>query len=601
MKYTPSSIVNYNLLFTIPIYQRLFEWDEDNILTLMNDLFQTFEKSKGKEDYYIGMLTTKQDNEYNELIDGQQRFTVLMLIACALKDYDYWKEFIGYSSLRLRFTSRPKDDDYLKSLVDNSCNCEGYVNVKMKEGYEKIAQFLANIKKKNENKVGLFAVYIFNHLSLFISHLPNRYGPLDLNKYFERMNTSGKNLEQHEILKVKLLKNLTQDVGVYMLLWNKLSDVDTLLIRKRQDESEAHLKERKNNAISSSIKAIIDEGLINGIRVVDDSKSTSIADIPLSMIPPKKEQGKTRDSHCALTFPFILLQALYHKIGGNIKGSISDFFKPSNLLDTFQEYLPYEGSNVSVGDILEFMELLVKCRLALDICFVRPSEYGYSLDMNRNEDDESLIKLVMLESMLYVSSSNYTNYRWFRWLLESIKDCKGIPSADELYEILKEKDDDEHKDIPPLESLSYGEIRYWFWRLDFYIWLNRKRIFEDSPESLNVANNYVFRRNRSIEHIAPQTPKSDSIMKWDDNTDDRRLRDSFGNLVMISQGLNSVLSNESYEVKTAHVQSYTNGAKSGSIESLKLLVVHHDYVTWNKDTILKHGEKMYQWLIDSYK
>ena len=67
MKYTPSSIVNYNLLFTIPIYQRLFEWDEDNILTLMNDLFQTFEKSKGKEDYYIGMLTTKQDNEYNEL------------------------------------------------------------------------------------------------------------------------------------------------------------------------------------------------------------------------------------------------------------------------------------------------------------------------------------------------------------------------------------------------------------------------------------------------------------------------------------------------------------------------------------------------------
>ena len=41
------------MLFTIPIYQRLFEWDEDNIKTLLNDLLHTFEKSDGKEDYYI--------------------------------------------------------------------------------------------------------------------------------------------------------------------------------------------------------------------------------------------------------------------------------------------------------------------------------------------------------------------------------------------------------------------------------------------------------------------------------------------------------------------------------------------------------------------
>jgi hypothetical protein len=70
---------------------------------------------------------------------------------------------------------------------------------------------------------------------------------------------------------------------------------------------------------------------------------------------------------------------------------------------------------------------------------------------------------------------------------------------------------------------------------------------------------------------------------------------------MISQGLNSALSNESYEVKREHVQSYINGAKSGSIESLKLLVVHQKYKTWNRETIEEHGRKMYQWLKDSYK
>ena len=117
---------------------------------------------------------------------------------------------------------------------------------------------------------------------------------------------------------------------------------------------------------------------------------------------------------------------------------------------------------------------------------------------------------------------------------------------------------------------------------------------------MNIAENYVFKRNRSIEHIAPQTPMSDSMMKWDDTPEDEKLRDSFGNLVMISQGLNSSLSNESYEVKTAHVQAYTNGAKSGSIESLKLLIVHQEFKTWNKESIQAHGERMYQWLKESF-
>ncbi|MBE6255939.1 MAG: DUF262 domain-containing protein [Prevotella sp.] len=600
MKYTPASIVENNLLFTIPIYQRLFEWDEENILTLMNDLLQAFEKSKGSEDYYIGMLTSKLENGCNELIDGQQRFTVLMLIACALKEYKNWEDFLGNNPLRLRFTSRPKDDDFLRSLIDDKCSSEGYVNIKMKEGLSVIRRFITSLK--NCDKDILFAEYVFNHLCLFISHLPERYGPLDLNKYFERMNTSGKNLELHEILKVKLLKNLTEDVSKYMLLWNKLSDVDTLLIRKRNEEKESQLRERKDRAIKSSIKEIIESSLINGIGQNDESKIIAISEIPLSINPPKTEQNKTKDSHCALSFPYLLLQTLFLKIEGKIEGNISDFFKPNNLLETFQQYLPYEGNNVKVEDIREFMELLVNCRLALDICFIRPSEYGYTLDMNRNEDDESLIKLLMLQSMLFVSSSNYTHYRWFGWLMESIKNHHGIPSTEHLFEDLKTRDDLLHKPIPTLSQLSYGDIRYWFWRLDFYIWLHRNTIFSDSPEALKVADNYIFRRNRSIEHIAPQTPESDSVLKWNDTPEDIRLRDSFGNLVMISQGLNSTLSNASYQVKTAHVRSYINGAKSGSIESLKLLVVHQDYKDiWDKTTIVEHGDKMYQWLIESYQ
>lgn len=602
MKYTPASIVKDNLLFTIPIYQRLFEWDEDNIQTLLNDLLHTFEKTKGTEDYYIGMLTSKLENGCNELIDGQQRFTVLMLIACALKEYKNWGDFLGKNPLRLRFTSRPKDDDFLRSLIDDKCGSEGYVNVKMKEGLSIIRKFITSLKK-SEQDIN-FADYVFNHLCLFVSHLPEKYGPLDLNKYFERMNTSGKNLEQHEILKVKLLKNLKENVSKYMLLWNKLSDVDTLLIRKHSAENEHQLRDRKEKAIKSSVKEIIEHNLINGIGQSDESKSVAIADIPLSMTPPKTNQNKAKDSHCALSFPYLLLQTLYHKVKKKIEGNIniSDFFKPNNLLDTFQQYLPYEGSEVNAEDIIEFMDFLVKCRLALDICFIRPTEYGYVLDMGVNEENADLKNLMMYQSMLYVSSSNYTNYRWFGWLMDAIKSSGNtIPDVNDMFEYLKSRDE-ELNQLPRIKDLSFNnEVRYWFWKLDFFIWQHRNEIFKDSPEALIVAENYIFRRNRSIEHIAPQTPQSNSMMVWEDNPDDARIRDSFGNLVMISQGLNSALSNESYEVKTAHVLSYYNGAKSGSIESLKLLMVHQNYSKWDKETIEEHGKNMYELLVKSLK
>ena len=70
---------------------------------------------------------------------------------------------------------------------------------------------------------------------------------------------------------------------------------------------------------------------------------------------------------------------------------------------------------------------------------------------------------------------------------------------------------------------------------------------------------------------------------------------------MISQGLNSALRNSSYEIKKAHAQSYYNRAKSGSIESLKLLLVHQNYSKWDKEDIKEHGEEMYKLLRESDK
>lgn len=594
MKYNPEKITRENLFYTIPIYQRLFEWDTENIVTLLEDLIKEYDQTGGQGDYYIGLLTSTKNNE---LVDGQQRFTVLMLLGSVLqKYYDKWEGFlVTENKLRLDFASRPLDNTYLRFLIEDKADeCRSYRNFKMQNGYKQVRIFME--EKVPEEKRCSFASYVFHHLCFFISNLPGEYSPRDLNKYFERMNTTGKNLEQHEILKVKLLSNLDNDVDKYMLLWNKLADVDTLLIRERKGENSEDVKRQ---ALTSDITAIFSGNLINGMNGDVHDDAISIGEISASDSTPKKERELIKDSHCAMTFPYLLLQVLYRKLDGKIKCTISDFFKPNNLLSIFEEYLPFSGKKVNKEDIKGFMERLLRARLALDICFVRPTEYGYSLDMNLPEDNVALKNLLMLQSMIYVSSSNYTNYRWFNWLMDVV-DKAGIPEAESFYRTLLNEVDKEFK-VPTYENLTYkGDIRYWFWRLDFYIWQHRDELFKKGSPEWHIADNYIFKRNRSVEHIAPQTPQSQSTLKWDDSKEDRVLRDSFGNLVMISQGLNSSLSNESYEVKAAHVQSFCNGSKSGSIESLKLLVAYKDYPDgWSKDAIKEHGRKMYTWLTES--
>ena len=413
MKHTPNTIAKNNLFYTIPIYQRLFEWDDDNIMTLLEDLKKEYDQTNGENDYYIGMLTSTKDNE---LVDGQQRFTVMMLLGCVLQDYyKEWKSFLIVGDKpRINFTSRPLDNTYLRSIIEHrDTDRMSFKNLKMHNGCKLIRNFIEGMPSEDQFP---FAVYVYNHMNFFISDLPAGYNPKDLNKYFERMNTTGKNLEQHEILKVKLLSNLDNDIDRHMLLWNKLSDVDTLLIKRRKDEN---LEDIKRSALSSSISTIIANNLINGINgVFDLSTSKSINDIVPVAVAPKSEREINKGSRCAITFPYLLLQVLYRKLNKKINCHINDFFKPSNLLSTFEEYLPFSGNDVNKNDIQEFMEMLVKARLALDICFVRPTEYGYSLDMALDEDNEDLKKLMMLESMLYVSSSNYTNHRWFNWLMD---------------------------------------------------------------------------------------------------------------------------------------------------------------------------------------
>ena len=99
-RYTPKTVAEENLYFSIPLYQRLFAWGEPQVRGLLEDLFSHFLESK--KPYYLGMLSCIKMPGYYDLIDGQQRFIVMTLLGIVFQQYDkqckdfqQWKDFLA--------------------------------------------------------------------------------------------------------------------------------------------------------------------------------------------------------------------------------------------------------------------------------------------------------------------------------------------------------------------------------------------------------------------------------------------------------------------------------------------------------------------------
>ena len=588
-KYTPETI---DKSFVIPLYQRLFSWDITEVAQLLNDLYNSFCEND-KSPYYIGVLTVYKgasDSKYS-LVDGQQRFTVLNLFGIAFG----WKEFLkSDEDFRLSFFARKDDQDYLVRKIDgrNQEAVGDYVNEKMEVALKFIENFVASPERNN---IDSFKEYVKTKATFFLSELPDSYSVHDLNRYFEAMNEAGKGLENHEILKVQLLRTASEDQKEeYTKIWNVVSEMDRCIIRQKEGELKKDYRER-------NIKAIVgDSLLLKELKVEINSKDRArISEIKANSKRPEESSFEIGEK-AILSFSDFLLQVLWICLQQKERNNATTFFNRFNLLETFDRYLINGESRLSLHT---FFKNLLDYRIMFDYFIIRLNNQdnrntNYSLNMidsskgqSSNLDDVKK-SLIHYQSMLNVST---LPYNWLTPILERLQENCEI-SIDELLCSIKIWDNQKQLEssMNTSISLNYPDInRYWFWRLDFYLWEHKERHF--SENLIKIANNYIFRSNRSIEHAAPQNPKRESKFRLEGE-----YLDSFGNLAMISSGQNSSLRNESFEVKRAHVESFINESVGGSIESLKMLSLYK-YSTWNVENLKEHHNEMISILIDSFE
>ncbi len=599
-EFTPSSIGD-DYFFNIPIYQRLYAWEEAEIKQLLEDLHRQFEKDSNSS-YYLGNLVLyKNENERYDVIDGQQRLTTLFLIGLVFK-CENWLAFLQKDgNLRLAFVARADDNAFLKAKIANEeTKASENLNAMMTNALRIIGEF-------EHSKNTDFQQYIFEKTTMVGIIIPEG---IDLNKYFEDMNNRGVQLEKHEILKAKLLGKIDEnDQPFYARLWDACSQMnqyveygfDTL------QEVRSILFENKD------LKQLVSD---------DKSETTSLQSIlelnfedkhQKNVVIEKKNQEdaekKPSKIGSILNFPTFVLHC--YKIWSNDSNTkLSD----KDLLEVFNE------ETLKDFKATEFMDFLFTCRVNYDAYFIKSIEDKDGNNIwkiraiketeNANEKyarKSHLDNTTVIQAMLNASISldnwftpalKYVNENTASWKLKKDIEileidtyfCAFLENLDT--ELAKKRIGNEDYENWFNQNLhkGTGTPRYWFFRLDYYLrkeWIKENA---DFPKSVDIwkIKNYQFRQNRSVEHIQPQSKKEG----WE--KDDVNI-DNFGNLALISVRSNSSYNNQDFKDKKA---DFVKRTSNWGIESLKQLAIF-EYNDWTAENAETHGKEMINILIES--
>ena len=589
-RYTPKDIVEQR--FSIPLYQRLFAWTPKEVRKLLSDLKEHFDSERFKIEknaYYLGMLTAIEREEYIDLIDGQQRFTVMILMAIAFKHIPEWNSFLN-AGKRLKLVARSEDENYLRKLANDASlshhlnignSYYNYENLYMKNALLCIYDYIEEVFGDDEKAKDIYALNIYNHLTFFISELPSHYlkEATSLNKYFEVLNSTGRGLEQHEILKVKLIRN-QQDSHRLVRIWNAVSQMEFPIIRRSEDINDHQYADLYRHAIKECRLGNFDNALSNIKDSINDAQENANT---IDVIPVKKKEKSSgfqavERQDGILSFPEFLLLSLDLSFDLNGKDG---FYQKNKLIERFEKHV--------ITDIDSFYNNLLFYRLLLDYYVVRrdisngQSRFTINFRDNDRENRECLRQYL---SMLSVSTEFYI------WLIPYMKLLLQLPNdwLDASVILQKLKDEDNLRrcvnGYPQiLRTEKYPNIdRYWFWRLDYYLWEQRAEYF--NTEDRRIVDEYVFRTNRSIEHLHPQDESYNEA--WDSD-----ITNGFGNLAMISQSFNSLQSNDNIRVKFARIQEQLDNK---SLQSLKMLVMfrsaNEDHSKWSEQLALDNLDQM---------
>ena len=613
--------------YTIPIYQRNYAWSMEQVDQLIQDVANASSKNS-TNNYYVGNLIVDRHNDgVFETIDGQQRLTTLFIILSALRAIGTLPVDFFTDDACIDFEHRDNSRESLRRVFNGEMkeiNPEeeesNSVELHILDIYKSTIKELPRLCRECGVNTAKFTSHLLENVIVLRIEVPLG---IDKNHYFEVMNSRGVQLEQHEIVKAKLMEKLCieSDRKAFEIIWEACADMDRFVQMNFSancrpiifGETWMEYPQTDFYVISRSLNTVSKD------NDVEQRSLRSLIDDFNSGKPGNGHNGGQQEKILAddqfysiINFPSFLLHVL------KILRPKSDIaFYDKWLVDTFDEILKKEKDQDKFAK--DFASCLLKCRYLLDKYVIKRnkddiwgifemattlsngSRHAYPRNTFGNEDViDSGNEVVLVLSMFHFSTPAMNYKNWLNgaltYLYEATSDgditmedylghmkslakaymvdwylCPATHGPIEFMNIIHENNgvpthsiadisDDELKKIINNGTNVDAFIFNFF---DYLIWRknNRKKEFH-------------FTYRTSVEHFYPQHPTGGVQLN-----PDGPFLNSFGNLCLISTSMNSKFTNK---LPAAKYAEYGDNEKARGL-SLKLQEMF-DVVERNKAT-----------------
>lgn len=599
--------------YVIPLYQRNYSWQESQIQQLIQDIYDNSKASESN--YFIGSLVVLQrpDGRY-EVIDGQQRLTTLQIICKVLDMLD---------APHLAYDSRPEVEEFFRGLFAPATGKE-YAEECKKRDIRKVYRLVEAIDivestdihthpgfpddrticfaSMHENDKLRFKEYLNNNVIIVRTVLPS---DTDVAAYFEIMNNRGEQLQEHEIVKALMMKNLeSSQRTIFSDMWNACSQM-SIPIQKTLREyrlnsryplfgsnydslDTSHIDEYKNDATECEALGI-DEILLTPFGNQDAINTGEYTEIKYETI---------------IDFPNFLM-ILFRQIESEIQ------LNADYLLDSYDTIK-------SKLDPMTFIKRLLKTRCLFDRYVIKSQGEGeedenikwkmlkpylfspknkaenslrfkntfssgdYEADENEQENDIQK-RIIMQQSMLQVTFRNKKYKKWLFdllvWLydgeVDNIDPCLLSEYLDkwilDYYNQLEEQTSPSEESDWAFEALGTGTPRFIFNYIDYLYWV-AKRKGKTDISYIGEVDDFYFRYYNSVEHHLPKSYEDIGNVNVD----------NIGNLCLISRRANSSLNDKSPKEKAKNLSG---------LQPKRKIMYHMTHVSngiWGKEQISEH-------------
>ena len=541
-----SSVVSNNRRFIVPKFQRDYSWDMEQWDDLWQDIFTMIEEH---DEHYMGYLVLQTEDEKTYyIIDGQQRFTtIILLILAAIKNIERFVEadvekednlrrieslksmFVGKEDpvtleydnlLKLNRNNDPFFQEYIVKLSDLKARNLKATEKLMKRCFEFFDQKLKGFRLNGRDYASFIQTVVD---SLYFTMIVVN-DEMNAFRVFETLNARGVQLSSSDLLKNYLF---------------------SLVDRNHEHQSHIDTLENKWSQLTNNIKA---EKLPEFLRYFWNTQHKSIRANEVFKVIRKDVTVDTQ------VFQLVNEMIRFSDVYMALMDENDELWEDEEtrhyvgLLNLFRLKQPY--SLLMAGKMYlngaDFKKLL---KTVIGLCF----RYNIICDRNPNDQELPFNSLAVL-----ISNEKQVDYA----LLAPI-----IVEDLEFANAFQEK------------SFSYNSrnakiIRYILGKIEHF-----------KGSQLDVRYD---EENASIEHILPQNYDE----QWGvDEEKAPRLLGRLGNMCLLERNINRDLQDASFEVKKeAYSRSAYYYAKKISEETL-----------WNENSIVKLQKEMAKAAVSIWK